>query len=40
MEFAASGVEGTLFLFRAVVNEGPTVLVDDFAEKAVSSHLS
>ena len=40
VEFAASGVEGSLFLFRAVVNERAAVLMDHVAEKSVSNHLS
>ena len=40
VEFAASGVEGTLFLFRAVVNERAAVLMDHVAEKSISSYLS
>jgi hypothetical protein len=40
VEFAAGGVEGTLFLLRAVMNERAAVLVDHTAEKAVHSHFS
>ncbi|MGD1094198.1 MAG: hypothetical protein ABSB35_19705 [Bryobacteraceae bacterium] len=40
VEFAASGIKGTLFLVRAVMNECTSVLVDHVAEKSVSSQLS
>ena len=40
VEFAASRIEGTLLLVRAVVNERAAVLMDHVAEKSVSSHLS
>jgi hypothetical protein len=40
VEFAASGVERALLLFRAVVDQRATVLVDGVAKKSVSSHLS
>ena len=40
MEFAAGGVEGTLFFLRAVVNERAAVLVDRVAEKPLRSNLS
>ncbi len=40
VEFAAGGVEGTLFLLRAVMNEWAAVLLDHTAEKAVYSHFS
>ena len=40
MESAAGGVEGALVFFRAVVNEGATVLVDRVAEMVLRSLLS
>jgi len=40
VEFAASGVEGTLFFFRAVVNKRAAVLMDHVAEKSVCNHFS
>jgi len=39
MEFAAGGVEGALFFFRAIVNEWAAVLVDRAKEKPVSRFL-
>jgi hypothetical protein len=40
VDFAAGGIEGTLLLLRAIVNERATVLVNRLAEKRLSSLLS
>ena len=39
VEFATSGVERALLLFRAVVDQRAAVLVDHVAEKSVSRHF-
>ena len=40
VEFAASGVEGALIFFRAVVNQRTTVVLDGVAEKFLGRLLS
>jgi len=40
VRLAAAGVEGTLLLLRAVVNERATVLVNHATQELVSSLLS
>jgi len=40
MEFAAGRIEGSLLLFRAVVNQRAAVLVDDLAQKPFCLDLS
>lgn len=40
VEFAAGGVEGTLFVFRFVMNEGAAFFVDSIAKEPGGRQLS